>query len=197
MSLLSAQHLSNVLSPVYAQKRSLIWQALAVFFGSLFLTMASYIEVPMFPVPMTMQTYAVCLVGALYGWRLGALTIVFWLCEAVAGLPVLSGGAGGYLHFIGPTGGYLFAFPLVGIIVGALAERGWNGERPFLAFFAMLLGSALCLLLGAAWLAVSIGMTKAIDYGILPFLAGDILKCALAAATLKGITVVGERLSLP
>lgn len=195
MSSPSARYLSDILSPVYSRNHSLGWQALAVIVGSLFLTMASYIEVPMLPVPMTMQTYAVCLVGALYGWRLGAFTIAFWLCEAVVGLPVLAGGAGGYLHFIGPTAGYLFAFPLVGAVVGLLAERGWNGERAFFAFFAMVLGGTLCLILGAAWLAVGIGLEKAFIHGVLPFLAGDVLKSALGAATLKGLVVVRKKLS--
>lgn len=195
MSFTSAQTLTTVLSPAYLQKRSLAWQAAAVVVGSLFLTISSYIEVPMVPVPITMQTFAVCLVGALYGWRLGAVTIVAWLLEAVAGLPVLAGGAGGYGPFIGPTAGYLFSFPIIGGIVGALCERGWNGDRVFLAFIAMLIGGTVCLVLGAAWLALSIGFEKAIAYGVTPFLVGDVLKSALAAATLKGLATIRQRLS--
>ena len=195
MSLLSAQALTHVLSPAYSQKRSLIFQAMAVVIGSLFLTIASYIEIPMVPVPITMQSFAVSLVGALYGWRLGGLTIVAWLFEAVTGLPVLSGGAGGYIHFIGPTAGYLFAFPIMGVIIGALCERGWNGDRVFLAFIAMLIGGTVCLTLGAAWLALTIGFEKAIAYGVTPFLVGDVLKSALGAATLKGLTVIRGKLS--
>ena len=174
-------------SPLAPQSRSLAWKAAAVVLGTLFLALSSYIEVPMVPVPMTMQTFAVTLVGALYGWRLGGLTIVAWLVEGALGLPVLSGGAAGFVHFMGPTGGYLFAFPIAGMVAGFLAERGWNGHRVAFAFLAMLAGNALCLLLGAAWLSLMIGVGAAFTAGVLPFLLGAVLKSALAAAVLKAL----------
>ncbi|RWQ44701.1 MAG: biotin transporter BioY [Mesorhizobium sp.] len=166
---------------------SLSWQIGAVGLGTVFLALASYIEVPMVPVPVTMQTFAVTLIGAVYGWRLGAATIVAWLVEGAIGLPVLSGGAAGAHHFVGPTAGYLFSFPVVGALTGWLAERGWNGNR-WLAFASMLLGNALCLVLGAAWLSVAIGIEQAIVHGVTPFLIGGALKSALAAITLKLMT---------
>lgn len=174
-------------SPLRLESRSLGGRIGAVILGTVCLAIASYIEVPMVPVPITMQTFAVTLVGALYGWRLGALTVAAWLIEGAAGLPVLSGGAAGLHHFVGPTGGYLFAFPVVGALVGWLAERGWNGRQVGLALAAMLIGNATCLILGAAWLAVSIGSASAIALGITPFVIGGILKSALAAATLRAL----------
>ena len=96
------------------QNRSAAWQAVAVLLGTLFLTLSSYIVVPMVPVPMTMQTFAVTMVGALFGWRLGAATIIAWLVEGAIGFPVLAGGTGGLFAFMGPTAGYLFAFPAAG-----------------------------------------------------------------------------------
>ncbi len=176
-------------SPLRLQDRSLGWRVGAVVVGTLFLALSSYVEVPMYPVPMTMQTFAVTLVGALYGWRLGAITIVAWLAEAMVGLPVLAGGASGILHFAGPTGGYLVSFPIAGALVGWLAERGWNGNRVFLAFAAMLIGNALCLVIGATWLATLIGWEQAIIHGVLPFILGGILKSALGAATLKALAL--------
>jgi biotin transport system substrate-specific component len=175
-------------SPLDLPNRSAAWQIAAIVFGTAFLALSSYIEVPMYPVPMTMQTFAVGLVGALYGWRLGGITIAAWLIEGAAGLPVLAGGAAGLHHFAGPTGGYLFAFLLMGVTIGWLAERGWNGNRVGLAFLSMLLGNLLCLLVGAAWLATMIGVEQAIVYGVTPFLLGAILKSALGAAALKAIT---------
>ncbi|ESY45786.1 biotin transporter BioY [Mesorhizobium sp. RSR380A] len=172
-------------SPLRLQTRSYAWQAAAIVIGTLSIALASYMEVPMLPVPMNMQTFAVTLVGALYGWRLGAITIAAWLVEGAVGLPVLSGGAAGIQHFAGPTAGYLFAFPLVGALVGWLAERGWNGNRVLLAFAGMVLGNLACLVLGTAWLAVMIGLEQAIAFGFLPFLVGGLLKSALGAATLK------------
>ncbi|WP_027142315.1 biotin transporter BioY [Mesorhizobium sp. WSM3626] len=174
-------------SPLRLQQRSLGWQAGAVVLGTLFLALSSYIEVPMVPVPVTMQTFAVTLIGALYGWRLGAVTIAAWLVEGAVGFPVLAGGAAGIQHFVGPTGGYLFAFPITGALVGWLAERGWNGNRVLLAFAAMLLGNVACLALGTAWLAVMIGAEKAITFGFVPFIVGGLLKSALGAATLMAL----------
>ncbi len=172
-------------SPLRLQERPLLWQVAAVAIGTLLLTLSSWIEVPMIPVPITMQTFAVTLVGALYGWRLGALTVVAWLAEAAVGMPVLAGGSGGLAPFVGPTAGYLFSFPIVAALVGWLVERGWNAERVFLAFAAMLIGNGLCLVLGALWLAGIVGFEKAIALGVTLFIVGGVLKSALAAATLK------------
>jgi biotin transport system substrate-specific component len=177
----------RAVNPAALQGRSLGVQAAAVVLGTALLALSSYIEVPMVPVPVTMQTFAVTLIGALYGWRLGAATVAAWLVEGAVGLPVLAGGASGIAHFFGPTAGYLFAFPVVAALTGWLAERGWNGARPMLAFMSMGLGNALCLVLGAAWLAAGIGLEKAIEFGVAPFLLGGFLKSALAAAVLRAM----------
>ena len=184
-------------SPLRLEARSLPWQIAAVGLGTLFLALSSHVEVPMVPVPMTMQTLAVVLIGALYGWRLGGVTVIAWLIEAAIGLPVLaSGGAPGILVFAGNTAGYLFSFPLVAALVGWLAERGWNGSKPVLAFAAAILGHVLCLTLGFAWLATLIGADQAITYGVTPFLVGTVLKSVLAAAMLfalqRGTAAKGE-----
>ncbi len=181
----AAAAIKPLATPFDLQSRPLSWKIAAVVFGTLLLTVSSYIEVPMVPVPVTMQTFAVALVGALYGWRLGALTVMAWLGQAMLGMPVLSGGAGGAQHFMGPTAGYLFAFPLAAALCGWLAERGWNGNRPIRAFIGMLLSNAVCLLFGAAWLAPMIGLEQAITLGVTPFLVGAVLKSALGAAVLK------------
>ena len=180
-------------SPLHLQDRPLAWKLAAILAGSLLLTLASYIEAPMIPVPVTMQSFAVALVGALYGWRLGGVTIMAWLTQGALGLPVLAGGAAGAAHFIGPTAGYLFAFPVAGMAVGWLAEQGWNGRRPWRAFAAMLLGNGLCLLLGAAWLAALVGLERAVMAGLAPFLIGAVLKAGLGALTLRLMTRAAGR----
>ncbi len=167
---------------------TLALKALAILTGTALLTLSSYIAVPMLPVPMTLQTLAVTLIGALYGWRLGALTVLAWLGEAMLGLPVLAGGGAGLPVFLGPTAGYLAAFPFAAALTGWLAERGWNGHRPLLAFAAMLLANALCLALGSAWLALAVGPGKALLLGAVPFILGAIVKSALGAALLKSLT---------
>ncbi|MEH6720595.1 MAG: biotin transporter BioY [Aurantimonas endophytica] len=182
-------------SPLDLQTRPLAWKVGAVIVGSLLLALSSYVEVPMFPVPMTMQTFAVALVGALYGWRLGGITIITWLIEGAFGMPVLAGGAAGIHHFVGPTGGYLFAFPIAGMIMGLLAERGWNGHRVWLAFAGMLVSNVLCLILGAVWLGVLIGAEEALMAGVIPFLAGAVLKSGLGAVTLKLLALGPTRIA--
>src|SRR5262245_33102727 len=112
----AVSNLRTAALPLDLQSRPLLWHAGAVVIGSLFLALSSYVQVPLIPVPITMQTFAVALVGALYGWRLGGITIIAWLVEGAVGLPVLAGGASGVHHFVGPTGGYLFAFPVAGAL---------------------------------------------------------------------------------
>lgn len=180
--------MTTAANPLNLQQRSLTWQIAAVALGTVFLAVSSYIEVPMVPVPITMQTFAVALVGALYGWRLGAITVIAWLVEAAMGFPVLAGGKGGIIHFAGPTAGYLFAFPVAAAAAGWLVEKGWNGNRLFMAFLAMMTSNVICLVLGAAWLSTLLGVEKAIALGVTPFLLGAVLKSGLGAATLKLFT---------
>ena len=176
---------SSAFSSVDLQRRSLPVRLFAIAFGTVLLAISSRIEVPMVPVPITMQTFAVAMIGALYGWRLGAITVLGWLGQAAAGLPVLAGGAAGLAHFAGPTAGYLAAFPVMAALVGWLTERGWNGNRAGLAFLSMLAGNLLCLALGAAWLAQGIGWDAAIAHGVLPFILGGVLKSAVGALALR------------
>lgn len=173
--------------------RSAAWKTGAVLLGTLFLAFASQLQVPLWPVPVTMQTFAVLLVGVCYGWRLGALTVMAWLGEAALGLPVLAGGVGGLPAFVGPTAGYLFAFPLCAAFSGWLAQCGWNGHRPALAFVNLFVSSLMCLGFGAAWLALLLDPSQAIALGVTPFLIGAVLKSALGAVTLRLWAGYGER----
>jgi biotin transport system substrate-specific component len=180
-------------SPLRLNERPLIAQIAAVLIGTALMTASSYVSVPMFPVPMTMQTLAATLIGALYGWRLGALTIALWLLQGALGLPVFANGAGGVPHLLGRTAGYLFAFPIAAAATGFLAERGWTGDRVVRAFLAMLAGNALCLVIGGMWLAILIGTEKAFWFGVAPFVLGAIVKSALGAAILKAMQTTVRR----
>lgn len=179
--------------PLKLANRSLGYQALAVLIGTMFLAVSSWVSVPMVPVPVTMQTFAVTMVGALYGWRLGGITVVAWLLQSFIGLPVLTEGMPGQLAFAGPTAGYMFAFPVVAAMVGYLAERGFT-RNPFISAGVMLLGNALCLTVGGLWLAGLFGAEVAWTSGVAPFILGGILKSALAAATIEGLRRSGIRL---
>jgi len=176
----------SALVPLRLQGASLAAKAILVAVGTLVLAASSWIEIPMVPVPMNMQTFAVLLLGALCGWRLAAATIIAWFAEAVIGLPVLSGGAAGPAHFVGPTAGYLFAFLVAATLIGRLAERGWTSDV-LRSTATLLLGHALILALGAAWLAVLFGPDVGLAAGITPFLFGTALKIALGVAILAAI----------
>lgn len=155
-----------------------------VLFGTVVLALASQIAVPMVPVPITLQTLALTMIGVLYGWRLGALTVLAWLGEAMIGLPVLANGGAGLAPFVGPTAGYLAAFPIIAALAGFLAEKGWTGERVVASFAAHLLANLLCLAIGGAWLSYLLGVEKGLALGVVPFILGAVLKSALAAALL-------------
>jgi biotin transport system substrate-specific component len=165
----------------------------AVLFGTALMTASSYVSVPMVPVPMTMQTLAATLIGALYGWRLGALTIAVWLIQGAVGMPVFSNGGGGLVHLFGPTSGYLFGFVAAAALTGALAERGWTGDRIARSFLSMLTATAFIMFMGWAWLANLIGVEKAFWAGVAPFLLGGVVKSALGAAILKAMKATVRR----
>jgi biotin transport system substrate-specific component len=131
---------------------------------------------------MTMQTLVVLLIGAAYGPKLGVATIAAYLIEGAAGLPVFAGPVGGLAYMAGPTGGFLAGFVVAAFAMGWLCERGWDGSATRL-FAAMMLGHAMILALGWAWLAfgLHLGMSKAWLVGVLPFIAGSVVKSALGA----------------
>ncbi|AVO41981.1 biotin transporter BioY [Simplicispira suum] len=179
-----SQDLSRAVSAPVSRHPHGVRQVALVLGGTAVLAASSYVSIPMQPVPVSLQTFAVLMVGALYGWRLGGLTVLAWLLEAALGMPVLAGGKGGLAPFFGPTAGYLLAFPLAAMLMGWLAVRGWDGAHPLRAFWAMLLCTTLILLVGGAWLGAMIGAAKGWQLGVLPFLVGDVVKSALGAATL-------------
>lgn len=160
--------------------------ALALFavLGSLILWASAKISVPFWPVPMTLQTGAVLLIGAAYGWRLGVATVLLYLAEGAAGLPVFQGTPQqgvGLAYMLGPTGGYLVGFAVAAGIVGWLVERGF-GRDPLRLFGAMVAADAVVFALGLLWLGSLIGWDKPIlELGLYPFVLGDLVKLALAA----------------
>ncbi|MGI9304799.1 MAG: biotin transporter BioY [Gammaproteobacteria bacterium] len=150
--------------------------------GSLLLYVSAKIQIPFWPVPMTMQTFAVLLIGVAYGWRLGGATVLLYLAEGAIGLPVFAKG-GGLAYMTGPTGGYLIGFLVAAVVVGWLAEKGWD-RSPVTTVLAMLAGEVLIFGFGAAWLGNMTGLDKAIAAGVTPFLAAEVFKIALATALL-------------
>ena len=162
-------------------------QAVLVVVGVLLLAVAAKIKVPMWPVPITMGTFAVLTIGAAYGARLGLVTIMAYMLVGAIGFDVFAGSsaeAAGLTYMMGGTGGYLVGYVLATLALGALAQRGWDRSVVWMAL-AMLIGTALIYVPGLLWLGQLYGWDKPIlAWGLTPFLVGDALKLALAALVL-------------
>ena len=182
--------IAEVLVPAFrrgpALSRGAVEVAL-VFSGSAIVALSAQFTfwLPFTSVPITGQTFAVLLVGAALGSRRGALAMALYLAEGAMGLPVFAhGGLVGFAHLVGPTGGYLWSYPLAAWVVGRLAESGWD-RRPVTAGFAMLLGNAVIYLVGLPWLALFfVGWDQVLMAGLLPYVPGDLVKIVLAAMSL-------------
>jgi len=152
---------------------------------SLFIAACAQFAIHIGPIPITGQTFAVLLTGALLGSRLGAAAVIAYLIEGAIGLPFFAAGGAGLVRFFGPTGGYLVAFPAAAFITGAFAEHGWD-KRYLTAVAAMAIGSIVIFLGGWAWYAVLTNTppVAAFKLAVAPFLLGDVIKIALGAAVL-------------
>jgi biotin transport system substrate-specific component len=170
------------LADVAMPRVGFVRNALLVLGASVVTALAAQIAIPVpwSPVPLTGQTFAVLLSGAVLGARRAFLAQALYLAEGATGLPVFAGGAAGLASFAGPTGGYLAAFPFAAALTGALAERGW--DRRFVTMMAaMLLGSAVIFALGLAQLSRFVPQAQLLAAGLLPFVPGDLVKSALAS----------------
>jgi biotin transport system substrate-specific component len=143
---------------------------------------------------MTLQTLVVLLIGAVYGWRLGGVTVIAYLAEGAFGLPVFAGPVGGLAPFLGPTAGYLIGFAAAALITGWLCERGWDRSVSLL-FVAMGIGHIIILAAGYAWLVfgMKLGFEKAWLVGIAPFVAASVIKNALGAALVPAVRRMLDR----
>ncbi|MBM3573115.1 MAG: biotin transporter BioY [Alphaproteobacteria bacterium] len=184
---MSASHptLLGSIWPVASHLR-LLRAVILMLLGTALLTLSAKIQVPFWPVPMTMQTYVVLVLGMAYGARLVSATLILYLVEGALGLPVFAGTPErgiGIAYMFGPTGGFLIGFVAAGLALGWLAEHGWD-RSVARTFAAMLIGHAIIFVLGLAWLTDIVGWERALAGGLYPFWAATLLKTALGAATL-------------
>lgn len=205
----------SALAQSISRPRGIAFDVGLVVLGSLVVAGLAQVTVHLRFVPITGQTLGVLLVGAALGGARGGLALALYLAEGAAGLPVFAEGTGGieYLILRDPlhvSGGYLWGFLLAGVVVGFLAERGWD-RRPGSALGAMFLGNAVIYLIGLPWLAASLGIPvvdaaatscnlttaggcDAMELGLYPFVLGDTIKLLLAAAALPTAwRLVGRR----
>ena len=175
--------------------------ALRIAAANILLVLCAHIVIPLpwTPVPITGQTFGVLLVGVLLGARRGAITLILYLLEGAAGLPVFQPlGLPGLARFAGPTAGYLFSYPVAAFVTGWLVERGaeirdsreggsWLAGLPLIV--ALISGEAVIFACGCAWLALYLGMGwgVALNQGALPFVPGEIIKMALIVVAAGGL----------
>ncbi len=180
----------QVLSEAFGAGDARLGQALLVAVGIAALILAAKVRVPMWPVPMTLQTLAVLLIGTTYGVRLGLVTLLGYVALGAAGVAVFAGDSAGLAYIAGPTGGYLAGFVAAAGLMGLMARRGLDRTRTGMAAM-MLAGSAVIYAFGLAWMSVLFaadkGLAWVLQYGMLNFLAGDLVKLAIAALMVPGI----------
>ena len=189
--------LADYVVPARASRSgNLVRNILLIIGFSLFIALCARLSfyLPFSPVPVTMQTLAVLLTGAALGSRRGALAMLLYLAEGVAGLPFFAGGSAGLGILLGFTGGYLISYPIAAFVTGLLCERGWD-RRFFTCILAMLPGTVIIYALGVTWLCLAGIPTKTgafmhpnfllgLQLGMVPFLIGDLLKLIIAVALL-------------
>ena len=161
----------------------LLKNIILIIFGTIIITISAKIQVPFWPVPMTMQTYAVLVIAIIYGWKLSLATLTLYLLEGAFGIPVFAKG-GGLAYLLGPTAGYLFGMLLAACIVGYLGEKGY-GKTIFKSSLALFVGSLLIFFLGVGYLTSIVGFEKAIAGGLTPFIPSEFFKIGLAVCTIN------------
>jgi len=162
--------------------------------GSGMIALCAQVYIPLYPIPITLQTFAVFLIGFTYGWRLGGFTVTLYLFEGALGLPVFAKAAGGIAVFTGPTAGFLFGFILVAIVSGWFAERGFDRSYAKL-FISLILCNVILYSLGLFWLGSYIGWDKPVlELGLYPFILGDLLKILLVVVLLPSTWTFVNRL---
>ena len=164
---------------------AVIYDITLIIGGSLLIALSARLKVllPFSPVPVTAQTFAVLMIGALFGAKLGCLAALAYIVEGALGLPFFSSG-GGYTVFLGRTGGYLIGFVPAAYVTGFLAQKGWD-RRIGTTVLAMIFGNIVIYTFGLLWLSRLMGISKSVlSVGLYPFIVFDLAKIVLAAAVL-------------
>ena len=174
------------------QQVSIIGKLIFLLLGVAVLSLSAHLKVPFYPVPMTLQTLVVLLIGMSYGLHLGGATILSYLLLGAFGAPVFSGGVG-FVYLVGPTGGYLVGFFVAAAVLGFLTERGMGQNWVTSAVLAVI-GTVIIYALGLSWLTSIIGFEKAVQFGLMPFVFGDCLKMVIVTLSIPLAWKLLERL---
>jgi len=160
--------------------KSLLKDIVLIFIGSLVVGLSAQIKIPIWPVPITGQTFGALLVGIVLGKNRGLASLLAYLIEGIMGLPFFAGGSCGFAILVGPTGGYLIGMTAAAYVIGFLSERGFD-RKIGTTVSAMFLGNLIIYIFGLPWLAFYVGWQAVLQAGFFPFIAGDLAKLVLAA----------------
>ncbi len=173
----------------------LVTNGAIVVLGTLLITAAAKINVPVWPIPVTLQSFAIAALAAAFGMRIAVATVALYLAQGAFGLPVFATG-GGLPYLLGPSGGFLLGFLAMAAIIGFAADRGAS-NRPLTMFAAMMAGNVVMFAFGFAWLVAMAGQAAWVDQtnviasafakAVQPFMVWDILKMAFASLTVTGL----------
>ena len=168
-----------------------VYVLLTSIIGSFLLAISSKVQIPLTPVPVTLQTLVLLVMSMFLGWRGAVGATSLYLFQGAIGLPVFAHG-GGFIILFGPTGGYLFGFLIASLVVGFLAERGWD-KSVVLTFTSMTIGTLIIYLFGVIWLSYLKDLNTALVFGLLPFITPDILKICLGTCLVSAGWEISEK----
>ena len=174
----------------------MLQSAILVVLGTAVLAISAKIQVPFWPVPMTLQTLAVMALAAAYGSRLAVATVIAYIAEGLVGLPVFAGALAGPAYLLGPTAGFLYGFIVAAAIVGFAADRG-DSRSVVKLFVAMIFADVAVFALGLIWLGGAVPKVgysaKLLEIGLYPFVLADLLKIVLASLAIPAVWGLVER----
>ena len=168
-----------------------VYVLLTSILGSFLLAISSKVQIPLTPVPVTLQTLVLLVMSMFLGWRGAVGATSLYLFQGAIGLPVFAHG-GGFIILFGPTGGYLFGFLIASLVVGYLAEKGWD-KSVVLTFTSMTIGTLIIYLFGVIWLSYLKDLNTALVFGLLPFITPDILKICLGTCLVSAGWEISEK----
>ena len=168
------------------QSQKVLKSVFVILVGTILLAVSAKIQTPLAPVPVTMQTFAVLLIGMAFGYKIGTAIVIVYLIEGAFGLPVFAKG-GGLLYLAGPTAGYLYGMTIAAAVIGFFAEFGYN-ESYFKSLISLLVGTFIIFLFGVGYLGSVIGYDKALAGGLYPFIPSEFFKIGLAVIIIPSIT---------
>jgi len=190
MNLYSSNN-SLVSSLLGKKTNDFVYVLLTSIIGSFLLAISSKVQIPLTPVPVTLQTLVLLVMSMFLGWRGAVGATSLYLFQGAIGLPVFAHG-GGFIILFGPTGGYLFGFLIASLVVGYLAEKGWD-KSVVLTFTSMTIGTLIIYLFGVIWLSYLKDLNTALVFGLLPFITPDILKICLGTCLVSAGWEISEK----